>query len=84
MWAPLSTACLSQENRINGLLFVVCVFYFILQIVKYIAESVSGSALINMRAAKNYEMQYRLFSASCFYLCFRCYEEVNMMSVNRV
>lgn len=83
MWAPLSTACLSQEKQINGLLFVVCVF-FILQIVKYIAESVSGSALINMRAAKNYEMQYRLFSASCFYLCFRCYEEVNMMSVNRV
>lgn len=83
MWAPLSTACLSQEKRINGLLFVVCVF-FILQIVKYIAESVSGSALINMRAAKNYEMQYRLFSASCFDLCFRCYEEVNMMSVNRV
>lgn len=83
MWAPLSTACLSQEKWINGLLFVVCVF-FILQIVKYIAESVSGSALIDMRAAKNYEMQYRLFSASCFYLCFRCYEEVNMMSVNRV
>lgn len=34
--------------------------FFILQIVKYIAESVSGSALIDMRAAKNYEMQYRL------------------------